>query len=114
MSWQYYENVGPLPKRLQQPLWRSPSRSHRPHSDPRHNKPESTSHRDDVDAHRQAVSRHRHTWVRAKTPPSYWEIGFPTTQEVGDINVKAKAMQRGKMAAIESEAAKDTGRYRRK
>ncbi len=115
---QYYENVGPLPNRLQPPPWRSPSttpsKSCRQHSDSYQNTSDSALREKEINAHRQTISRHRHTWERAKTPPGYWDIGFPTTQEVGDINEKAKQMQRKKLEEIATESGRLDGKYRRK
>jgi hypothetical protein len=59
-----------------------------------------------------AISRHRHNWERPKTPPNYWDIGFPTTQEVGDINERAEQMHQEKVLEIEREAARGTGKYK--
>ena len=115
---QYYEAVGPLPARPQGPLWRSPSRSpgkHRPECQHHQGSHDQDEHRDEeVQAHRQAISRHRQQWARAKTPPGYWEIGFPSTQEVTDMNARAREMHRDKLRAVEAEARKDGGRYRRR
>jgi hypothetical protein len=41
--------------------------------------------------HKQAISRHRHHFPTPATPPDYWEIGFPTTQDVERINERARA-----------------------
>jgi hypothetical protein len=109
---QYYKNVGPLPKRLQQPLWRSPSKIRS--KSPSDSLDGNSVPQADIDAHQQAISRHRQTWARAKTPPGYWEIGFPNTQEVGDINRKAKEMEKKKKMEIENESNRNGGRYRRK
>ncbi|TFK31532.1 DNA repair protein endonuclease SAE2/CtIP C-terminus-domain-containing protein [Crucibulum laeve] len=107
----YYEAVGPLPARLQQPLWRSPPNSPQKACSKRHN----TSPAKDIASHKQAISRHRHTWARAATPPGYWNIGFPNTQEVGDINEKAVEMHRRKQVEVEkmAESGMD-GRWRRR
>lgn len=42
------------------------------------------------DRERMACSRHRTTFERATTPDGYWNIGFPTTQEVEEINQSAR------------------------
>lgn len=72
----YYEGVGPLPPRLQPPLWKSPSRKSSGSGQgqgqvltPRRER-------------KKGISRHRNAWARAKTPPEYWNIGFPDTQDV--------------------------------
>jgi len=105
----YYENVGPLPPRLKQPLWRSPTKTPARAEDQ-----SNTSEANDVEAHRKSISRHRHEWARAKTPPSYWDIGFPNTQQVEIINEKAKDMHKRKQDDIEKEAMTENGRYRRR
>ena len=43
-----------------------------------------------------AISRHRHIFERALTPPDYWTIGFPTTQDAEDINQRARDMHEKK------------------
>ncbi|KAF8154435.1 DNA repair protein endonuclease SAE2/CtIP C-terminus-domain-containing protein [Crassisporium funariophilum] len=135
---EYYEGIGPLPTRLQQPLWRSPPstpakpcprhhhqenesrRGLEPHSrnvnDPRQpDSGQSSSRRQsDIDSHKKAISRHRHAWARPKTPPGYWNIGFPSTQEAGDINEKAKQMHKRKKDQVDKEAGSETGRYHRR
>ncbi|PPR04200.1 hypothetical protein CVT24_010748 [Panaeolus cyanescens] len=125
----YYDSVGPLPERQQQPLWRSPSKTpQRPcirHTKPSHFHDEnegsqleapSSSRRDVLDtaSHKKQISRHRYAWERAKTPPGFWDIGFPNTQEVKDINERAKDIHEKKREAIDREAASGSGRYRRK
>lgn len=42
------------------------------------------------DVERMACSRHRSTFARADTPEGYWNIGFPSTQEVELINAAAR------------------------
>ena len=136
---QYYEGVGPLPSGLQPPLWRSPSatpapssqclvqsRSHSPgcQNPPKsqtrkgkraHTGPTSDDHRRrDIESHKKAISRHRHAWARATTPPGYWDIGFPDTQAVVDINEQAKQMHKRKKAEIAKEAENGVGKYRRR
>ncbi|KAG1804237.1 DNA repair protein endonuclease SAE2/CtIP C-terminus-domain-containing protein [Suillus subaureus] len=101
----YYEGVGPLPKPLQQPLWRSPSstptKKRRLSFDSLFDCKEN---RDDIEHHKKRISRHRHHWYRAKTPPGYWDIGFPDTQETTDINRRAAEMYAQKLVEVESEA----------
>jgi DNA repair protein endonuclease SAE2/CtIP C-terminus len=58
----------------------------------------------DIAQHKRDISRHRHNWERANTPPGYWNIGFPSTQEAFDINEKAKEMHRQKLLMVEQEA----------
>ncbi|KAF9481755.1 hypothetical protein BDN70DRAFT_875891 [Pholiota conissans] len=102
---EYYEGVGPLPSRLQAPLWRSPTSS--PQKDRQKRRVA------EIESHKKAISRHRHTWARAPTPPGYWDIGFPDTQEATEINRKAAEMHKRKQEEIEREAARG-GRYRRR
>ncbi|KAJ7045824.1 DNA repair protein endonuclease SAE2/CtIP C-terminus-domain-containing protein [Mycena alexandri] len=114
----YYEAIGPMPNRLQAPLWRTPPGS------PSGSKPKPCPHNHtglarnqsaaDITSHKQAISRHRHHWERAKTPPSYWSIGFPDTQEVAKINEKAREMHQQKQKNVQREANKDGGRYKKR
>jgi hypothetical protein len=67
--------------------------------------------REDITAHKQAISRHRQRWTRAQTPPGYWNIGFPTTPEAQDINQRAQQMHEAKRRGIKAEAARSDGRY---
>ncbi|KAG6873164.1 hypothetical protein C0995_002013 [Termitomyces sp. Mi166 len=140
----YYEAVGPLPKRLQAPLWRSPPSTPAkspPHFCPRHGSgsgpgsgsrsksksaskfnsahsgstSSSSTHKrsrdkeNEITSHRQAISRHRYHWERPKTPPGYWNIGFPDTQETEDINERAREMHRRKREVVEREVERGTG-----
>ncbi|OAX43777.1 hypothetical protein K503DRAFT_680246, partial [Rhizopogon vinicolor AM-OR11-026] len=100
----YYEAVGPLPKPLQQPLWRSPS------STPTKKRrfsfdslPDCKENHEEIEHHKQEISRHRHHWYRAKTPPGYWDIGFPDTQETSDINQRAARMYARKLEEVNNE-----------
>ncbi|KAF9261626.1 hypothetical protein L218DRAFT_988725 [Marasmius fiardii PR-910] len=132
---EYYEAIGPMPPRLHQPLWSSPISSPvketKEHSCQHvHNKgkgrveadntvlgmiPESpTPHRRMVDSHRQEISRHRVQWERGKTPPGYWDIGFPDTQQAQAINEEAKELHRQKFKAVQKEALNGNGRYKRR
>ncbi|KAI0357674.1 hypothetical protein OH77DRAFT_1519049 [Trametes cingulata] len=110
----YYEAVGPLPPRPQGPLWRSPEST--PSKPPRGDSFGSAA--EDAAAaaiqeHKQAVSRHRQHWDRAKTPPRYWNIGFPDTQEVAAMNAEAARMHEQKRAMV-AEEAKRGGRFKRR
>ncbi|KAF7361620.1 hypothetical protein MVEN_00505300 [Mycena venus] len=112
----YYAQIGPMPPRLQAPLWRSPP------SSPQGPKPclrtgsaqlkEGAD--SDITSHKQAISRHRHHWASTSTPPSYWSIGFPSTQEVVSINEKAREMHQKKQKIVQEEANKDGGRYKKR
>ncbi|KAK0211951.1 DNA repair protein endonuclease SAE2/CtIP C-terminus-domain-containing protein [Armillaria fumosa] len=90
----YYEGIGPLPKRLQPPLWRSPKKNATPSPARR----------------KKGISRHRYNWARGGTPPGYWDIGFPDTQETKSINERAKEMHEKKRREIEAEAMRGEGR----
>ncbi|KAG1832807.1 DNA repair protein endonuclease SAE2/CtIP C-terminus-domain-containing protein [Suillus variegatus] len=108
----YYEGVGPLPKPLQKPLWRSPSltptKKRRLSFD---SLSDCKENREDIEHHKKEISRHRHHWYRAKTPPGYWDIGFPDTQETTDINRRAAEMYAQKLVEVENEARSGKGRY---
>ncbi|KIJ60658.1 hypothetical protein HYDPIDRAFT_98424, partial [Hydnomerulius pinastri MD-312] len=96
----YYKAVGPLPT-PRVPLWQSPKRKapYSPHL-PANDKENA----DEIEQHKQRISRHRHHWHRAKTPPGYWDIGFPDTQEASDINRRAAEMHKRKLIDVETEA----------
>ena len=57
-----------------------------------------------IEEHKNAISRHRQPWERAKTPPGYWNIGFPDTQEVAAMNAEAARMHERKRAMVAEEA----------
>ncbi|EPQ58530.1 hypothetical protein GLOTRDRAFT_120220 [Gloeophyllum trabeum ATCC 11539] len=94
----YYEGVGPLPTRPAPPLWNDQPLPATP----------STS------RHRNEISKHRHHWAAPRTPPGYWDIGFPDTQEAADINERARDLQREKMKEVEKEAGREGGMYKRR
>ncbi|KAI9569073.1 DNA repair protein endonuclease SAE2/CtIP C-terminus-domain-containing protein [Boletus coccyginus] len=96
----YYEAVGPLPA-SRQPLWRTPPKRKVPLNP--HTSDNDKENTDQVEEHRQLISRHRHHWHRPKTPPGYWDIGFPDTQEVSDINRRAAEMHKRKLVEVEAE-----------
>ena len=58
----------------------------------------------EIEKHKQEISKHRHDWAPPSTPPKYWSIGFPDTQEVKEINRKAEEMIEAKKASVEVEA----------
>ncbi|TFK46043.1 hypothetical protein OE88DRAFT_1638951 [Heliocybe sulcata] len=91
----YYARVGPLPPRLQAPLWNDKSLDS---STARHGQPVTPT------KHRNAISKHRAQWAAPKTPPGYWDIGFPDTQEAAAINERAREMRREKMREVEVES----------
>lgn len=104
----YYKAIGPVPA-PQRPLWRSPKRKSNAsyHSDNDIDKEND----DDIEQHKYRVSRHRHHWHRPKTPPAYWEIGFPDTQEASEINRRAAEMHKKKLVDIELETRNHNGKY---
>ncbi|KAH8830198.1 DNA repair protein endonuclease SAE2/CtIP C-terminus-domain-containing protein [Flagelloscypha sp. PMI_526] len=109
----YYEAIGPLPSRLKAPLWRSPSKSQSQSDSPL--VPSCDHHRERnkkaIASHQNAISKHRAQWARAKTPPGYWEIGFPDTQQVESMNQRAKVMHEEKRMEVRKEAGKSGGRW---
>ncbi|KAJ7785711.1 hypothetical protein B0H16DRAFT_1487726 [Mycena metata] len=109
----YYEAVGPLPSRLQPPLWRSPPNSPEKNRPCRKTDGASGSRKADaaaVASHKQDISRHRHNWAQGITPPDYWNIGFPSTQEAEKINERAAVIHQQKRRRVEEEAERG-GRY---
>ncbi|KAF7376418.1 SAE2 domain-containing protein [Mycena sanguinolenta] len=109
----YYQQIGPMPPRLQAPLWRTPPSS--PHESKPCLRTESAPKESaDITSHKQTISRHRHHWAPASTPPSYWSIGFPNTQEVVSINEKAREMHQQKQKIVQEEANKDGGRFKKR
>ncbi|CAL1703858.1 unnamed protein product [Somion occarium] len=73
----YYEAIGPLPPRLMPPPWRTPTK-------PKLDKVNSQER--SIQQHKHQISRHRNQWKIPQTPPGYWNIGFPDTQEAEIIN----------------------------
>lgn len=57
-----------------------------------------------ISDHIHQISRHRQQWERPKTPPGYWNIGFPDTQQAAEINERARGMHQEQMAMVENEA----------
>ena len=57
-----------------------------------------------ISAHKNVISKHRQQWAAPETPPAYWDIGFPNTQEVTTIQDEASKMHRKKRNDIEVEA----------
>lgn len=134
----YYEAVGVIPPQLQRPAWRSPTTSpvvgnrinrtclHERESlnDVDFSQDSSAPGVDDdmsnlqrqkaIQNHRNEISRHRAQWERPPTPPRYWDVGFPSTQEVAQINDQAKAIQMQKLEAARKEAESGNGKYVRR
>ncbi|THH14085.1 hypothetical protein EW146_g6210 [Bondarzewia mesenterica] len=103
----YYEAVGSMPPRLQTPLWRSPPSTPTTHGG--HDRRQQV-----ISNHKHEISRHRQQWQRAMTPPGYWDIGFPDTQQASDINQQAAEMHMRKQDMVEQEARKEGGKYRKR
>lgn len=53
-------------------------------------------------------------WKRPPTPPGYWAIGFPSTQNVAEQNQKADMMVKEKEAQIRREAAHRDSKWKKK
>ncbi|WWC91750.1 uncharacterized protein L201_006697 [Kwoniella dendrophila CBS 6074] len=88
----YYESVGEVPRYNQGPKWRDET--------DQIEKEEGEA----VREHQNMVSRHRETWIRPPTPPGYWKIGFPSTQDVEEQNQQADRMLEEKEERIRKEA----------
>ncbi|WWC72059.1 uncharacterized protein I206_106019 [Kwoniella pini CBS 10737] len=89
----YYDSVGEIPRFNQAPKWR----------DERIEKDQEND-AQGIQDHQNLVSRHRETWVRAPTPPGFWKIGFPSTQDVEEQNKQADHMNKAKEDRIKKEA----------
>ncbi|TIB37757.1 hypothetical protein E3P84_00026 [Wallemia ichthyophaga] len=61
--------------------------------------------------HRDRSSRHRSHWPRAKTPPGYWDVDFPSTQKIAQNKEQAREMHKEKRIWVAAEADKDDGRH---
>ncbi|KAI0763251.1 DNA repair protein endonuclease SAE2/CtIP C-terminus-domain-containing protein [Irpex lacteus] len=106
---EYYSALAPLPLPAQPPLWRSPPTT--PQKKRKYDtfdsdeEPENTTSLSrSVKQHVQKVSRHRRRWEAPKTPPGYWDIGFPDTQQTEEINKRAREMHADKLRNAEAEA----------
>ncbi|WVF72953.1 hypothetical protein IAT40_007771 [Kwoniella sp. CBS 6097] len=100
----YYEAVGELPRFNHGPVWRD-----EPVSADAESKVE-----DAVREHQNIVSRHRETWTKPPTPPGYWKIGFPSTQDVQEQNEKADQMMAEKEAKLRRETMARNSKWRKK
>ncbi|GHJ84195.1 hypothetical protein NliqN6_0597 [Naganishia liquefaciens] len=117
----YYNAVGEMPVVSRAPVWRSPS----PGSDTRaggsttagkcpHGRTVGAGEAEDAkQGLKNKISRHREDWTAPSTPPMYWNIGFPSTQDVEEINALAEEQRESKRAEMRREAEKKDGRYRR-
>ncbi|KAI5123623.1 hypothetical protein M0805_003437 [Coniferiporia weirii] len=100
----YYDHIATLPDPVLPPVWKSPI-ANQILEDP---------HRGIGEIHKKRISRHRHQWAPPTTPPGYWNIGFPTTQEAADINKKAEDIHANKRRRVETEADAGNGRFIRR
>ncbi|OXG15933.1 hypothetical protein C361_05378 [Cryptococcus neoformans Tu259-1] len=98
----YYEAVGVMPKFYQAPTWKDQGQVEEEDGEQK------------MREHLNKVSRHREDWVKPPTPPGYWQIGFPTTQEVEEQNRKADEMARERDEKIRKEAMQKDGKWRKK
>ncbi|KAK8853260.1 hypothetical protein IAR55_003962 [Kwoniella newhampshirensis] len=99
----YYEAVGEIPRYNQGPVWKDPEVV------------EGTAAEGDwVREHQNKVSRHRETWTKPPTPPGYWKIGFPNTQDVAEQNEAADRMLRDKEERTRREVLQKDSKWRKK
>ncbi|KAH8926719.1 hypothetical protein BT69DRAFT_1214862, partial [Atractiella rhizophila] len=54
--------------------------------------------------HQHKISRHRETWHKLATPPRFWEMGFPNTQQAVEWNDLGKEQTEKRMKLLEKEA----------
>jgi hypothetical protein len=64
-----------------------------------------------LQSHRNHISRHRQQWQGPSTPPGYWDIGFPDTQQAAEINRRAQHLIEDKDKSIEQEARRARDQY---
>lgn len=116
-----------MPPRAQGPLWKTPTSSQ---EDAKGTRTGCTCAKDksrggnihgedddddeDTSAHQKAISRHRVYHAAPETPPDYWEVGFPSTQQTKKINESAERIHERKERVMEMEARKSDGKYRRR
>ncbi|OCB88558.1 hypothetical protein A7U60_g4261 [Sanghuangporus baumii] len=105
---EYYDRLEPLPSRLAPPVWLSTPKEVMDSGCENHLQDKAVS------SHKKRISRHRYQWSPAKTPPDYWNIGFPTTQEAAEINRRAAEIHADKRRRVEKEANMVDGRYMRR
>ncbi|KAG9012376.1 hypothetical protein FRB93_001799 [Tulasnella sp. JGI-2019a] len=135
----YYQAIGFLPPISRGPRWRSPSPSKQKRpmcqhitvaedvddllrgsdsivsvAPPNQSLSTDTNLEADLGQHRRDISRHRHDWAPAGTPPDYWQIGFPTTQQIESINRRADAHYDAKRDRIARDANNPDSRYKKK
>lgn len=101
--------VGHVPDRPGQPLWRSPPKTpvkqrQRNEDNVHATTPSNTAGGSPTTTHKKEISKHRQQWAAPKTPPGYWDISFPDTQQVAEINRKAAEMEAEKEQTVEEQA----------
>ncbi|TXT04417.1 uncharacterized protein COLE_07236 [Cutaneotrichosporon oleaginosum] len=96
----YYAAVGDIPRFHSAPAWRD-----EPDGDAGGAGAGDTPAGVGIEDHQKRVSRHREVWRRPPTPPDFWKIAFPTTQEVEDVNRRADEMTAAREAEVRREAA---------
>ncbi|TIA86760.1 hypothetical protein E3P99_03584, partial [Wallemia hederae] len=69
---------------------------------------------DTAQEHRNRSSKHRSHWPRAKTPPGYWDVDFPSTQKIAQNKQEAREMHKQKRNWVADEASKDDGKHNRR
>ncbi|WWD19677.1 hypothetical protein CI109_104139 [Kwoniella shandongensis] len=100
----YYEAVGEIPRFNQGPMWKDPDVVEEREVDGA----------EGVREHQNKVSRHRETWTKPRTPPGYWKIGFPNTQDVAEQNQVADKMMREKEERMRREVLQRDSKWRKK
>jgi hypothetical protein len=55
--------------------------------------------------------KHRHAYERQRTPPGFWRVDFPTTQEEREDREKAAELERKAVLERRAEALRKGGRY---
>lgn len=81
----YYEQIGTVIGNTHRPSWRTPQKQ----------KPVASKHTPmatTVSSRKQDISRHRVQQKGPRTPPQYWTIGFPSTQDAMLINQEAEKL----------------------
>ncbi|CAH7685712.1 expressed protein [Phakopsora pachyrhizi] len=66
----------------------------------------------EISDHQNLISRHRHFNPPPPTPPHYWQLGFPDTQQVDAINERAAELQQQKIKKMEAQACDGKGPYK--
>ena len=59
----------------------------------------------------QVYGKHRQRYERRTTPPGFWRVGFPSTQEVEIDRERAERMEREQVEERRKEAMREGGRW---